>query len=309
MGFFIVIVFLLVAVGLYALADVISVINNNERAGNFFFFRIFESMAVIVLPLLFLSVFDISEKNDCCSDSAFFSPQHRLSVYTLILICSGAYYYSSLRKRTAAPLLELLINALLAVALVLSVLIAIQAKDVLLCIGGIPAIMLFYISQMILNHRMLMNEIADQGVTDRPFISKAIWWLLQSNIFIKFPLLLIFSVPVLLLLSLLLYVFGQRPDSMIRAFTETYKHGFSQWDYQCENVQCGGHYLCSVAANGHTSIVRPVRIGKRRGHYILCNRQLLVSNAFEELIQEKWPALHRISRKQYDKVGDRIHRN
>lgn len=120
---------------------------------------------------------------------------------------------------------------------------------------------------------------------------------------------MILALPVLVVLSLLLYVFGQRPDSVIRAFTETYNNRFSQWDYQCENVQCGGHYLCSVAANGHKRVVRPVRIGKRNGHYIICNRQLLVSNAFEELIQEKYPALHRVIRKQYDKVGDMVHRN
>ncbi|MBI3137078.1 MAG: hypothetical protein HYZ15_00675 [Sphingobacteriales bacterium] len=112
-----------------------------------------------------------------------------------------------------------------------------------------------------------------------------------------------------MLISLLLYVVGQKPDAGIRAFTETYKLGLSQWDYKCENVQCGEHYLCSVAANGHPGIVRPVRLGKRNHHFIVCNRQLLISNAFEELIQEKFPALHRMIRLQYDKMGDRIHRN
>ncbi|HPH33508.1 MAG TPA: hypothetical protein PLU11_12205 [Chitinophagaceae bacterium] len=306
---FIVIVFFFGSVGLYALADLISVINNNERAGGAFFFRSFEFSVVILLPLLFLSLFDIGEKNDCCSDSAFFSPAHRLSVYVLILLCSAAYYYSSLRKRTAPPLIELAVNALLSVALILCVLIAMQARETLMWIGGIPAIMFFYIGQMIINHRMLLVETEDQLTPVQEPYSKAILLILKSNVFIKFPLLLVISVPLLLFLSLVLYVFGQRPDSAIRAFTETYKHGFSQWDYQCENVECGGHYLCSVAANGHPSVVKPVRIGKRHGHYIICNRQLLVSNAFEELIQEKWPALHRIIRKQYDKVGDMVHRN
>ncbi len=309
MGIFIFIIMPLVIIGLFALANCISIINTNERTGNLFFFRLFEFSSVVVLPLIFISFFDYGTKNDCCSDSAFFSPAHRLSIYILILLCMGAYYYSSLRMRTAPPLAELIVNALLGVALVLCVLIAIQAKEMLVWFSGIPAIMFFFISQMIINHRMLMVESEEEFTPVQEPYRKAILWILKSNFFIKFPLLLIISVPVLLFLSLVLYVFGQRPDSAIRAFTETYKHGFSQWDYQCENVECGGHYLCSVAANGHKSVVKPVRIGKRHGHYIMCNRQLLVSNAFEELIQEKWPALHRIIRKQYDKVGDMVHRN
>ena len=77
----------------------------------------------------------------------------------------------------------------------------------------------------------------------------------------------------------------------------------------CDNVQCGGHYLCSVAANGHKKIVKPVRTGERNGNKIICNRQLLISNAFEELIEQRFPRLHRIIRNNYDRVGDIVHRN
>ena len=47
-------------------------------------------------------------------------------------------------------------------------------------------------------------------------------------------------------------------------------------------MTCGGHYLCSVAAKGHTQIVKPERFGVRNGGRIICNRQLLISNAFED---------------------------
>jgi hypothetical protein len=103
-------------------------------------------------------------------------------------------------------------------------------------------------------------------------------------------------------------LFGQKADSLIRAFTDTYHHGFSQWNYKCENVNCGGHYLCSVAANGHAAVVRPTRRGIRNGHDIICNRQLLISDAFEDLMEERLPGLHRITRKQYNKVGNIVHR-
>jgi hypothetical protein len=305
----VIIVGILAATGIYALIDMISVLTTNQRAGSAFFYRCFELIAVLGTPLFFLLAFDLGQANDCCSDSAFFSPSHRLTIYALIFLCMAAYYYSSFRRKTAPPLPELVVNCLLATGFVLCLFIAIQTKDILLFLPGIPAILFFFISQMVLNHRLLLSEIAGQEQPADHSLNRFFLSILQANVFIRFPLLLVFSVPLLLFLSLLLYFFGQRPDSYIRAFTETYKHGFSQWDYQCENVECGGHYLCSVAANGHKEVVKPVRIGKRNGHFILCNRQLLVSNAFEELIQEKFPSIHRLIRRQYDKVGDMVHRN
>ena len=309
MGFLIVIFVLLGAIGLYALADLVSVLQNNERAGKPFFYRLFEFSSVIVLPLVFILLFDYGEQNDCCSTSAFFSPTHRLTIYAIIVISVTAYYYCSLRTKTAPPLFELIVNAMLVIGLVLCVFMVFHSRELLEWLSGIPAVACFFISQLIINHRLLVAELEEHGVDSLKPYNRIILQLLRANVFLKFPVLLLISIPLLLTLSLILYVFGQRPDSAIRAFTDTYKHGFSQWDYQCENVHCGGHYLCSVAANGHPEIVRPVRIGKRMGHYIICNRQLLVSNAFEELVQERFPALHRRIRKQYDKVGDSIHRN
>ncbi len=58
----------------------------------------------------------------------------------------------------------------------------------------------------------------------------------------------------------------------------------------------------------HPFIVKPIRYGERNGQKIVCNRQLLVSNAFEDLIQEKLPRTHRFIRLQYNKVGVLVHR-
>ncbi len=44
------------------------------------------------------------------------------------------------------------------------------------------------------------------------------------------------------------------------------------------------------------------------GKPIICNRQLLVANAFEELLEQNLPALHRPIRALYDKAGNFIHR-
>jgi hypothetical protein len=124
----------------------------------------------------------------------------------------------------------------------------------------------------------------------------------------KLPILTVVCLPVLLALIGILLLFGQKPDSIVRVFTDTYKHGFSQLDYQCAGVVCGGHFLCTVAAKGHPKLVRPVRTGIRGGRRIQCNRQLLVSNAFEELLEQGVPWLHRPIRRVYNHVGRFVHR-
>ncbi len=61
------------------------------------------------------------------------------------------------------------------------------------------------------------------------------------------------------------------------------------------------HYLCTVAARGHRWLVRPVRVGRRRGRPILVNRQLMIANAFEDLLHERWPDVGRWARSSYDR--------
>lgn len=63
------------------------------------------------------------------------------------------------------------------------------------------------------------------------------------------------------------------------------------------------HYLCTVAAQGHPWLVRPTRMGTRRGQPIVVNRQLAVANAFEDLIHERWPRTGRFLRKTYDRLA------
>jgi hypothetical protein len=63
------------------------------------------------------------------------------------------------------------------------------------------------------------------------------------------------------------------------------------------------HYLCTVAAQGSPWLVRPERIGRRRGRPILVNRQLAVANAFEDLLRERWPRVGRAARRVYDALA------
>lgn len=124
-------------------------------------------------------------------------------------------------------------------------------------------------------------------------LRKAAWW----------PLLgLVLMFPLLGILIAILMLFGQAPDSVIKAFTET-----SDWNLSLrqapQNVMYDEHYLCTVAAGGHKTIVKPIRLGRRHGHEVIVNRQLCIANAFEQVLEERTPGFHRALRHFYDTYG------
>jgi len=184
----------------------------------------------------------------------------------------------------------------------------VQTNDGYYALLGSFPIILLGIVMLVKNQRELIDQSQGSMQAPQGKIEKIAWKVLHFKPLAKFSIIFVLCLPVLVMITALLLLAGQKPDSLIRAFTDTYKHGFSEWDYQCANVQCGGHYLCSVAANGHARVVKPKRYGVRNGHPIICNRQLLVSNAFEDLVQEQFPFAHKHIRRNYDKVGDLVHR-
>jgi hypothetical protein len=267
--------------------------------------RITEVLALIILPSMYAN---FGAENDCCGDSAVFSPDHQLTIGVVIILCLVAYFYSSYRTKIATPIVEIITNCFLFIGIGLNVFIAIHTNEIWLAVGGNMPIIFLAIFVLIKNQRQFIEYSRHLEFNEKSKFAIIAWRILNLRPVLKFPIILIFCLPILVILSGMLLLVGQKPDSMIRAFTDTYKHGLSQWDYKCENVQCGGHYLCSVAANGHSKIVKPQRWGVRNGHRIICNRQLLISNAFEDLIQDKLPFLHKPIRRQYNKVGNLIHR-
>ncbi|MCM3766968.1 DUF6688 family protein [Neobacillus niacini] len=110
--------------------------------------------------------------------------------------------------------------------------------------------------------------------------------------------------PVLILIQLLLVLFGQRPDSFIRVFMETSSFHYSRIPAPEPIMVSGdGHYLCTVSARGHKKLVKPIRAGIRRGSRIAVNRQLLIANAFENILEQYTPNLHTVIRGFYDRYG------
>lgn len=126
--------------------------------------------------------------------------------------------------------------------------------------------------------------------------------LVKYNFFIFVVLFFVIAV-----IEIIFILAGQGADAPIKAFTDT-----ADWTFSKQTppppVDYEGRYLCTVAAGGHRRIVKPLRLGKRRGKTIVVNRQLCIANAFEELIQEKFPRFHKKIRFVYDKYGYPISR-
>ena len=108
--------------------------------------------------------------------------------------------------------------------------------------------------------------------------------------------------PILGMLISFLTLLGQAPDAIIKAWTETADWNLSN-RIAPQNIQVDEHYLCTVAAGGHKKIVKPIRLGQRHGHEVIVNRQLCIANAFEQILEERTPKLHKRIRGFYDKYG------
>ncbi|MBR5760553.1 MAG: hypothetical protein IKX87_00860, partial [Lachnospiraceae bacterium] len=125
-------------------------------------------------------------------------------------------------------------------------------------------------------------------------------WLAKSSMWPLFAF--VAMIPLLGILLLILTLFGQQPDIIVKAWTETADYALSQ-RIAPPNLPFEGHYLCTVAARGHKGLVRPLRYGERNGTVVVVNRQLEIANAFEQVLEERTPRFHRAVRNFYDKHG------
>lgn len=114
---------------------------------------------------------------------------------------------------------------------------------------------------------------------------------------------ILMSVPVFLLIVIILTLFGQDIESLNSVYTDTATWRLSQEIHPPTVDDRHGHYLCTVAAIGSPRIVKPIRLGKRGGKTIIVNRQLQIANAFEFMIEEISPRMHKIIRRNYDVYG------
>ena len=293
--------------GLVVVADLLYYLVKGVKFLNRFWTQFLGVIVVFIYPILFLSVEDFGLVNDCCAETATFAPGHTLSIYVWIAFGMWGFFYSVYRKKLGSPIVEILANIGLFAGIILNVILFFHIGWEYWMIGNLPIILLFLLT-LAFNQQLIIKLLSEKELATNSVITKWAVCLLEQPVLIKLPIFLLLLLPLFVVVTTILLLFGQEPDSSIKAFTQTYKHGLSQLDYMCDNVDCGGHYLCSVAANGHKQLVKPIRLGVRNNGVIVCNRQLLLSNAFEELMEERVPRLHWLIRHNYNKVGKVVHK-
>lgn len=247
------------------------------------------------------------------------SSQHSLTINTIIFLAITGYILLRFSRRQMPPLLKIMSLAVVYSGILLSLTWIIQLTPNLYSQEFTSSVVLnsghfqfelfflfllpfnFIISSISLLLEVIKEEnkeIAEQQHSDTMIFCQR---LLGKSLSLPESA-LVLLVPFLGICIVLLLLFGQQPDSAIKAFTET-----SDWYFSTKvsppPVPYQGHYLCTVAAGGHPKIVKPLRPGLRWGHPIIVNRQLCVANAFEDLISEKTPRFHQFIRHQYDKHG------
>ncbi|MBC8061549.1 MAG: hypothetical protein H7Y18_12910 [Clostridiaceae bacterium] len=233
---------------------------------------------------------------------------HLPTILALFTIGIIGYTVLRVRKTSLPPLFTVFMFSFMFVGIFVSFLFIIQLSNNLF-----TDLLIFYLSLYPLNfiicstiliRYILKNYILDISEKKNEYkniiLYSAYNLLLKSRNWIGLAVALM--LPILILLMLILILFGQQPDALIKSFTET-----SDWVLSTKisppPVTVDAHYLCTVSLRGHKKLVKPLRYGIRRNTKIVVNRQLMVANAFEQLIEEKVPRIHKLIRYIYDKYG------
>ena len=268
----------------------------------------------------------IVKPNDMSSLHEPLSREHILTI--LVLAAVGLAAYAVLRSRKERPpLAKVLAMAGVYIGIAVNLLFIIQLLGVLadnsVFMNALPfdvlLMLLVPFNYIVLAVVLLVETVREQGRKleeeeisggaepyKSRFLNDCSRILEGSRRWALYALLL--TLPLLCVIVVILLLFGQKPDSVIRAFTET-----ADWTLSTKvpppEVVVDAHYLCTVALRGHKKLVRPTRMGLRRGERIVVNRQLCVANAFEQLLEERTPRLHRAVRKLYDTYGYPVSRH
>ena len=166
---------------------------------------------VIILPTWFLLTFDLPHENDCCSDSAIFSPEHRIGIYTLIVLSAIAFVISIFRKNIFPPIAELFLNLFLLLGLFLNIvfckhLTTDEYESIWWIFGNIPIIMLLLV-ELADNQKLLKTHFKENSYSADNLFGKLCLSVLKLKPIFKYPILTVILVPVIMLLSLFLILF------------------------------------------------------------------------------------------------------
>lgn len=241
----------------------------------------------------------------------YISSEYLPALFIPVVLALLAYCYLLFsRVDRRPPLAEALAVALVLIGNVINIAVALQISNNM---GkAFPSTLLLYVYHfniLLLSARVVTislkehlkrysgreSEMEQHGAVRRSYST------INGILRFAFPV-LVALFAVICVLEIFFLISGQSLDAPIKAFTDTADWTFSK-QIPPPPIEYDGHYLCTVAAGGHEKIVKPQKLGSRRGAVIVVNRQLSIANAFEEIIQEKHPKLHKSIRRFYDTHG------
>jgi len=238
-----------------------------------------------------------------------FSPRHLLTVvvYIILFIISATTLW--LRGTELPPLISVLAQIFILASIPISIVTFIQIRvDQSAIYLFTPAVFM----TILIAVYNLIRIAASHAVlhAERQYRSRILNYLNKKMSVVKYQPVwaLLLLIPVVTVVTCILLLFGQDTDSMVRVWTDTTTWAFSHKEHP-PFLDEHGHYLCTVAACGSPLIVRPLFVGQRHGRPIIVNRQLQVANAFEEMIQDYFPRLHKVIRHLYDRYGLELSRH
>ncbi|MBA3665169.1 MAG: hypothetical protein H0W61_13300 [Bacteroidetes bacterium] len=281
--------------------SIVKIEKHGQQSKKFFkvMYIIAECAFIGVMPGIGIAI-----TNDPCGEHPFEIISLN-TTYALWIIFAIAYFLSRYLKKYFSPVFISLLASFMVIGQFFCLAVCIHFIPLVMVIS-IPGLNLLYLSPFfslyfLLREIIHLNEFFRSAPVDHaiPLNAKVEFfnnWL--RKYYLGFSI--VFTAPLLLLVQAILYLLGQKPDSIISQFTDSC--GFLLSHYN--NCSCGGdHYLCSIAANGNKKLVKPTRFGLRANQKIVVNRQLLIANAFENWLEEYVPRLHRVIRKTYDSLN------
>lgn len=237
---------------------------------------------------------------------------HLLSVLIVFTLGGLAYFLLRFKHLELPPLLFAMSISALLISSMLGIAVLVQLSSHILIDGNgdfsiLTAGLLLSLlpANFIILSGLLIKDLTRTYVFGQKSYKNPILDMINRSIVKRgryFRVAVILMFPIYGLLTALFVLFGQKPDSLIQAFTQTSDWTISQ-HIAPPPVEVDAHYLCTVSLRGHKNIVKPLRYGVRKGNKIVVNRQLMVANAFEELIQERYPKMHKGIRCFYDRYG------
>lgn len=233
-------------------------------------------------------------------DFEFFDWRYIHAVIILLFISLASFFISFYLKKQVGPLLLFIVSigmlfGIILLGFMLAHLCVALPFAIIppLVFYGLPVYAIIpSIILMIFELKDLYLFLKDQT------IDKAFEGLTISELLLNIsPLLL----PISVIYIAYKFVLDQSSSTLVKAFTEAHEGLFANG--ACENCPPVSDYLCTIAAQGYPGIVKPLRMGVRLGKPLVVNRQLLVSNAFEEWLYVNFPLIHRPVRKVYDALN------